>query len=528
MTFKQKINKDLQMNSEAVMKDIKFPDASCRYEIYDAETLKPENESTYVRLMELGWSQEDFAGKTVLDIGCNSGALSVYASQLGAKHIKSVDIQTELVSFFSKVVKEHSLPISVASAGVNDLDPQKDKADIVLLMEVLHWLVDQGMTVADSISKIASLTAETLYIETPWDISEPAIARKGIIKHSDYNMDLIINELSKHFENVCFVRFMTYFGRMKDSRRVLIRASGRRTAALSLSKLRDANLVSVSLVRGSNHIEMVTTPDGVKVLKTLPRNSAILKLPNKTLEDIFAVLALDSNKVIVTPERIGESVLYLAEDGHSYMLFPFVGELSNFFPKPLAHKPVQEPLQVALDVRRALRGVSTNTINTLREHTPKLPMIDLSALYATIGERSDAIRLKEFLREMIAHKDKVTMETLDAVIHGDLQSGNMLTSPMGEPKVVDLDLIRCGMIYSDILTCAIFFGLSFDEVSKAISIAVAEETRALSKLDIVHAVNHCLGWFRNSIKTEDSSWELRVKRTLMGFDTMMQLNQLLS
>jgi hypothetical protein len=56
-----------------------FPTNGCTYAIYDPHTLEPQNDSVYIRLLELGWAPEEFKGKSVLDIGANSGALSIHA-----------------------------------------------------------------------------------------------------------------------------------------------------------------------------------------------------------------------------------------------------------------------------------------------------------------------------------------------------------------------------------------------------------------------------------------------------------------
>jgi len=210
-----------------------LPDISCAYEEYDPKTLKPVNNSTLTRLMELGWSKKDFEGKSVLDIGGNSGILSLYAHNLGAENISYVDVQEPLVDFFQSVVTEHELPISIERKGFLDLNPDTDSKDIVLLMEVLHWLVDQGGTISDSIEQLAALTNDTLYLETPWDANEPSIAAKGIVTEEHYNIETIIRELQSHFETVEMVRFMSYFGDMVNSKRILIKATGRRTSNLN-------------------------------------------------------------------------------------------------------------------------------------------------------------------------------------------------------------------------------------------------------------------------------------------------------
>ena len=106
-----------------------LPNISCAYEEYDPQTLKPVNDSTFTRLMELGWSKEEFKGKTVLDIGGNSGILSLYAHNLGAEQIRYVDVQLPLVEFFQSVVNEHQLPIEIERKGFLDLNPETDSKD---------------------------------------------------------------------------------------------------------------------------------------------------------------------------------------------------------------------------------------------------------------------------------------------------------------------------------------------------------------------------------------------------------------
>ena len=45
-----------------------------------------------------------------------------------------------LVEFVAKVVEAHRLPVTIEKRAFTDLNPSKDKADVVLFMEVLHWL----------------------------------------------------------------------------------------------------------------------------------------------------------------------------------------------------------------------------------------------------------------------------------------------------------------------------------------------------------------------------------------------------
>ena len=218
---------------------ISVPENSCAYEEYDPKTLEPANDSTYTRLLELGWAQEDFAGKNVLDIGGSTGILSLYAHKLGAKCISYLDVQKPLADFFKQVVEVHNLPIEVAQKSFDDLNAD-DARDVVLFMEVLHWIVDQGGSISMSIKKLATLTNETLFLETPWNVGEPSIASRGVVSNADYNIELIIRELHKYFDRIEMVRFMTYFGDMKNSKRILLKATGKKVCVVNNPSALDA------------------------------------------------------------------------------------------------------------------------------------------------------------------------------------------------------------------------------------------------------------------------------------------------
>ena len=82
-----------------------LPKNTCAYECFDPDTLEPLNDVTFTRLAELGWAPTEFKDKEVLDIGCNSGLLSIYAARLGAKHVYAYDVQQPLVDFFAELTR---------------------------------------------------------------------------------------------------------------------------------------------------------------------------------------------------------------------------------------------------------------------------------------------------------------------------------------------------------------------------------------------------------------------------------------
>jgi SAM-dependent methyltransferase len=473
-----------------------FPKSSCAYEVYDPETLKPQNDSTYTRLIELGWTRQDFEGKSVLDIGSNSGILSLYAHKLGAVDIYATDVQDELVDFFSTVVDRHQLPIRVENKAFWDLDPNKDAADIVLFMEVLHWVVDQGGKLSEALSHVAALTRQTLYIETPWDINEPSIARKGVVKEADYNVELIFRELSRHFADVRIVRFMTYFGNMQNSKRVLIRASGRRDVSVPLTRVRNANLVDISLVRGPNKIELVTTTLGPKVIKTVSAGSSIARLDDEDFESLCGFLNDIRQPTIVPPEKIDAAYRHRGEDGKTYMLFPFAGRLEDVFPTRLPPAAPTNIMETAVQLRRELAHAPLHLIESLKSVCAPATAVDPDFLCTgAVGFSKESDEF-EFCERVNARLERYDRSMENSLNHADMQLGNMLIDATGRTRLVDIDLMRTGTEYSDLLTCAIYNGASPDDVQRAIKSIQATDTRPVCQYDIDFSVAQTVRWFK--------------------------------
>ena len=110
----------------------------------------------------------------MLDIGCNSGLLTMYALRLGAAKVDACDVRPPLVEFVSRVVQARSLPVTVSQISFDKLLPADRKADIVLFMDLLHWVVSQGLELREVIRRLAELTEQILYIEFPW-VHDPVL-----------------------------------------------------------------------------------------------------------------------------------------------------------------------------------------------------------------------------------------------------------------------------------------------------------------------------------------------------------------
>jgi SAM-dependent methyltransferase len=506
------------------MTNPEFPKNACAYEVYDPVTLVPGNESTFVRLMELGWTETEFRGRRVLDIGANTGILSIRAHQLGASSVQAVDVQAPLVEFFARVAARHKLPVTVERRGFAQLDAAKDAADIVLFMEVLHWIVDQGGNVPDTIAKLASLTHDTLYLETPWDIGEPSIASKGIISEERYNIELILRELSRHFTDVKVVRFMTYFGRMAGSKRVLLRASGRRGASLPVSEAGELNLLDVALIRGANAIELVTTPKGPMVLKRIHPDCTLGRLDASAIETLCAYLAGLKMPTVVPPARIGRTFRHRAEDGGLYMLFPFVGVLGDFFPRRRAPKAVASPLDVAVRLRQDLRGVPETLVAAVRRAQRPTPVGDPGGLPPLVLAALAEAGVLDACKRACEKAGTADPGREDCLIHNDMQTGNMVLNAAGEAHVVDIDIMHTGTAYQDVIACGIYSGAAPEQLAAAVFQLAQLETRAAEAFDFDISIACTVSWLKAISSSASGIPDRQLEKYVTGLKAAITLH----
>lgn len=105
---------------EQTSKDYYF-DSYGHYAIHE-EMLKDEiRTTTYRRAIE--WNQHLFADKVVLDVGCGTGILSLFAAKAGAKCVIAIDCSS-IVDCAKKIVEENKMShkIVVVKSKIEDMD----------------------------------------------------------------------------------------------------------------------------------------------------------------------------------------------------------------------------------------------------------------------------------------------------------------------------------------------------------------------------------------------------------------------
>ena len=111
-----------------------------------------------------------FKGKIVLDVGCGTGILSMFAAKAGAKHVYGVDM-SGIVEKATQIVKNNGLSekITIIRGKVEDINLPVDKVDVIIsewmgyclfyesmLNTVLYardkWLISDGLMFPDKAS----------------------------------------------------------------------------------------------------------------------------------------------------------------------------------------------------------------------------------------------------------------------------------------------------------------------------------------------------------------------------------------
>ncbi|KAJ3110055.1 Protein arginine N-methyltransferase 3 [Phlyctochytrium bullatum] len=99
---------------------------------------------TYRDFMYL--NKDKFKDKIVLDVGCGTGILSMFAAKAGAKKVYAVD-KSDFLERAKKVAEENNLQDSICfiKGAVEEIDLPVDKVDIIISEWMGYFLLFEGM-----------------------------------------------------------------------------------------------------------------------------------------------------------------------------------------------------------------------------------------------------------------------------------------------------------------------------------------------------------------------------------------------
>ena len=88
----------------------------------------------------------DFEDKIVLDIGCGTGILSIFAARAGAKHVYAVE-NAEIALFAKEIVKKNGLEhkITILKGKMEEIELPVKKVDIIISEWMGYFLLYESM-----------------------------------------------------------------------------------------------------------------------------------------------------------------------------------------------------------------------------------------------------------------------------------------------------------------------------------------------------------------------------------------------
>ena len=87
-----------------------------------------------------------FRDKIVLDIGCGTGILSIFAAKAGAKHVYGIEF-ADIADYAKEVIKRNNLSekITIIKAKVEEVVLPVEKVDIIISEWMGYFLLYESM-----------------------------------------------------------------------------------------------------------------------------------------------------------------------------------------------------------------------------------------------------------------------------------------------------------------------------------------------------------------------------------------------
>lgn len=128
------------------------PDEISRFAKDSADWWNPEgafaplHRMTPARMRFIKDSIGDVQGKTILDIGCGGGLISVPLARLGAK-VTGIDADSQAIAVATQHAQKEQLPVTFINGAAENLVAQRKTFDVVLALEVIEHVENPALFV---------------------------------------------------------------------------------------------------------------------------------------------------------------------------------------------------------------------------------------------------------------------------------------------------------------------------------------------------------------------------------------------
>jgi SAM-dependent methyltransferase len=133
---------------------------------FDRFTTAEDSFSENIERPAIGSLAGDVAGKRVLDLGCGSGAYSLWFAGRGAR-VSGIDLSQVMVSIAEEKARKRGLDLRLRVGDISERLPFEDaEFDIVFTATVLHYVEDPGSAMKEAarvMSRDGMLIASVLH-----------------------------------------------------------------------------------------------------------------------------------------------------------------------------------------------------------------------------------------------------------------------------------------------------------------------------------------------------------------------------
>lgn len=187
------------------------PQGDCWTNYYDE--INPDFDKQ-AKLRIVGELLERHGGKTVLDLGCNTGVFSLEAAKHGAR-VFSVDSSESVIDLLYETARTNKLPITplitdiacpTATGGFmgTQYPPLFDRvrADTVLCLGLMHHLHINARQSFERIAELLSHVCGSTLIFEFVGLDDDNVSLLSGLRKIDYDLDKVRSALSKHFSRI--------------------------------------------------------------------------------------------------------------------------------------------------------------------------------------------------------------------------------------------------------------------------------------------------------------------------------------
>jgi hypothetical protein len=212
--------------SQAEMKKI----TAGGYQVFDTAYFPPVASPGSIcqkKLGDLKWRPEDFAGRTVLELGSQLGFFGFTALALGAKRVVGLDLNPRFVAEANKIALHYKTMCGwesdrarfrTHSIRVGERFPEEP--DVIVANSIVHWFFIHGrkVTLREVFAWLRDNVSHALYFEGCVTADE-TIMKQHKVDIATYNEKLFLEELAAVFARVDLVGRCSY-----NPLRIVVRA----------------------------------------------------------------------------------------------------------------------------------------------------------------------------------------------------------------------------------------------------------------------------------------------------------------